>query len=111
MLMLDLDMVMILLCGVDFFICGKLEVVLLEYCFEIVDGVELLDFVIVDIVCIDVNDVVESYLDVSIFGYTNHIDIFGLCRVYFAGFDQVVVKSVFFECIRELIDGLLVLVE
>ena len=99
------------MCGVDLFIRGKLEAVLLEHRFETADGVEPPDLVIADIARIDANDVAESYPDVPILGYTNHTDTSGLRRAHSAGFDQVVAKSALFERTRELIDGLLASVE
>ena len=69
------------------------------------------DLVIADIARIDADDVVDSYPDVPILGYTNHTDTAGLRRAHEAGFDQVVAKSALFERTRELIDALLTSVE
>lgn len=82
-----------------------------EHRFESSEGVEPPDLVIADIARIDPNDVVETYPDVPILGYTNHTDTAGLRRAHTAGFDQVVAKSALFERTRELIDGLLSSVE
>jgi hypothetical protein len=104
-------MATILLCGVDLLIRGKLEAVLPEHRYETSDGVDPPDLVIADIARIDPNDVVETYPDVPILGYTNHTDTAGLRRAHTAGFDQVVAKSALHERTRELIDGLLSSVE
>ncbi len=82
-----------------------------EHRFESSEGVEPPDLAIADIARIDPNDVVETYPDVPILGYTNHTDTAGLRRAHTAGFDQVVAKSALFERTRELIDGLLSSVE
>jgi DNA-binding NarL/FixJ family response regulator len=104
-------MATILLCGVDLFVRGKLEAVLGEHRFTTSDGVDPPDLVIADIARIDANDVVDSYPDVPILGYTNHTDTEGLRRAHAAGFDQVVAKSALFERGRELVDGLIASVE
>ena len=100
-----------MLCGVDLLVRGKLEAVLPEHRFQTSDGVEAPDLVVVDIARIDPDDVVETYPDVPILGYTNHTDTSGLRRAHAAGFDQVVAKSALFERTRELIDSLLSSVE
>ncbi len=69
------------------------------------------DLVIADIARIDADDVVETFPEVPILGYTNHTDTAGLRRAHAAGFDQVVAKSALFERTRELIDGLIASVE
>jgi DNA-binding NarL/FixJ family response regulator len=104
-------MATILLCGVDLFVRGKLEGMLGEHRFTTSDGVDPPDLVIADIARIDANDVVESYPDVPILGYTNHTDTEGLRRAHAAGFDRVVAKSALFERGRELIDDLIASVE
>ena len=101
----------ILLAGVDLFFRGKLEAVLPGHRFVTTDSVAEPDLVICDIARIDPDDVVETYPDVPILGYTNHTDTSGLRRAHAAGFDQVVAKSALFERTRELIDGLLASVE
>ncbi len=100
-----------MLCGVDLLVRGKLEAVLPEHRFQTSDGVEAPDLVVVDIARIDPDDVVETYPNVPILGYTNHTDTSGLRRAHAAGFDQVVAKSALFERTRELIDSLLSSVE
>jgi DNA-binding NarL/FixJ family response regulator len=104
-------MATIMLCGVDLLVRGKLEAVLPEHRFQTSDGVEAPDLVVVDIARIDPDDVVETYPEVPILGYTNHTDTSGLRRAHAAGFDQVVAKSALFERTRELIDSLLSSVE
>ena len=104
-------MATILLCGVDLFVRGKLEALLPEHRFTTSDGVDAPDLVIADIARIDADDVVETFPDVPILGYTNHTDTEGLRRAHAAGFDQVVAKSALFERTRELIDGLIASVE
>src|SRR5271170_3448152 len=100
-------MATILLCGVDLFVRGKLEALLPEHRFTTTDGVEPPDLVVADIARIDADDVVESFPDVPILGYTNHMDTAGLRRAHTAGFDQVVAKSALFERGRELIESLM----
>ena len=104
-------MATILLAGVDLFIRGKLEVLLPEHRFETADGVEPPDLVIADIARVDADDVVETYPDVPILGFTNHTDTSGLRRANAAGFDRVVAKSALFERTQELIRELLASVE
>jgi hypothetical protein len=104
-------MPVILLCGVDLFIRGKLEALLPEHRFETTDGIDPPDLVIADIARIDPTDVAENYPDVPLLGFTNHTDTAGLRRAHAAGFDQVVAKSALFDRTRELIDGLLASVE
>jgi DNA-binding NarL/FixJ family response regulator len=104
-------MATILLCGVDLFIRGKLEALLPEHRFTTSDGVEPPDLVIADIARIDANDVVESFPEVPILGYTNHTDTAGLRRAHAAGFDRVIAKSALFEHTREVIDSLIASVE
>jgi len=62
--------------------------------------------VIADIARIDPHDVVDTYPEVPILGYTNHTDTAGLRAANAAGFDQVVVKSALVERARELVDQL-----
>jgi len=61
----------ILLAGVDLFFRGKLEAVLPGHRFVTADSVETPDLVICDIARIDPDDVVETYPDVPILGFTN----------------------------------------
>ena len=104
-------MATILLAGVDLFIRGKLEALLPGHRFETSDGVEPPDLVIADIARVDADDVVETYPDVPILGFTNHTDTSGLRRAHAAGFDRVVAKSALFERTQELIGELLASVE
>ena len=99
------------MCGVDLIIRSKLEALTPEHRFETSDGVEPPDLVIADVARLDPIDVVESFPDVPIIGFTNHTDTAGLRRAHAAGFDQVVAKSALVERGRELIDGLLASVE
>jgi hypothetical protein len=64
----------ILLAGVDLFFRGKLEAVLPGHHFVTADSVAAPDLVICDIARIDPNDVVDTYPDVPILGFTNHTD-------------------------------------
>ena len=52
---------------------------------------------IVDIARVDPVEVVESWPDVPILGFTNHTDKAGLQRANSAGFDRVIVKSALVE--------------
>ena len=96
----------ILLAGVDLFFRGKLEAVLPGHRFGTTDSVAEPDLVICDIARIDPDDVVETYPDVPILGYTNHTDKAGLQRAHTAGFDQVIVKSALVERATEIVDEL-----
>src|SRR6478752_3268296 len=104
-------MATILLCGVELFLRGKLEALLPEHRFETADGIDPPDLVLADIARIDPDDVVETYPDVPILGFTNHTDTAGLRRAHAAGFDLVVAKSALFERARALTDGLLASVD
>jgi DNA-binding NarL/FixJ family response regulator len=96
----------ILLAGVDLFFRGKLEAVLPDHRFVTTDSVAAPDLVICDIARIDPDDVVETYPDVPILGFTNHTDTAGLRAAHTAGFDHVVVKSALEERVKELIEEL-----
>jgi len=96
----------ILLAGVDLFFRGKLEAVLPGHRFVTTDSVAAPDLVICDIARIDPDDVVETYPDVPILGFTNHTDTAGLRAAHAAGFDHVVVKSALEERVKELIEEL-----
>jgi len=93
----------ILLAGVDLFFRGKLEALLAEHHLITTDSVESPDLVIVDIARIDPDEVVESWPDIPILGFTNHTDKTGLQRAHTAGFDQVLVKSALVERVSELV--------
>jgi hypothetical protein len=96
----------ILLVGVDLFFRGKLEAVLPDHRFVTVDSVASPDLVICDIARIDPDDVVDTYPDVPILGFTNHNDTAGLRRAHTAGFDHVVVKSALEQRARDLVEEL-----
>jgi DNA-binding NarL/FixJ family response regulator len=96
----------ILLAGVDLFFRAKLEAALPGNRFVTADSVETPDLVICDIARIDPDDVVETYPDVPILGFTNHSDTAGLRRAHTAGFDHVVVKSALEERVRDLVEEL-----
>jgi DNA-binding NarL/FixJ family response regulator len=83
----------ILLAGVDLYFRGKLEAALPDHRFVTTDSVASPDLVICDIARINPEDVVETYPDAPILGYTNHNDTAGLRRAHAAGFDHVVAKS------------------
>jgi len=96
----------ILLAGVDLFFRGKLEAVLPGHRFVTADSVETPDLVICDIARIDPDDVVETYPDVTILGFTNHNDTAGLRRAHTAGFDHVVAKSALEDRVKDLVEEL-----
>jgi hypothetical protein len=96
----------ILLAGVDLFFRGKLEAALPGHHVVTADSVASPDLVICDIARIDPRDVVDTYPDVPILGFTNHNDTAGLRRAHTAGFDHVVVKSALEQRARELVDEL-----
>ncbi len=90
-------MATILLAGVDLFFRGKLEGLLQGHHVVTSDSVDPPDLVIADIARVDPDEVVDSWPDVPIVGFTNHTDKAGLQRAHTAGFDQVVVKSALVE--------------
>jgi hypothetical protein len=96
----------ILLAGVDLFFRGKLQAALPDHHVVTADSVASPDLVICDIARIDPRDVVDTYPDVPILGFTNHNDTAGLRRAHTAGFDHVVVKSALEQRARELVDEL-----
>ena len=87
----------ILLCGVDLFFRGKLEVLLPGHHLITVDHTDDPELVICDISRIDPEEVADTYPDVPIVGYTNHTDTAGLRAAHAAGFDQVLAKSALVE--------------
>jgi hypothetical protein len=104
-------MATILLVGVDLFLRAKLEGLLPGHRFETTEGIEPPDLVIADVARVDPEDVADTFPDVPIVGFTNHVDTTGLRRAHAAGFDRVVVKSALFERTDEVIGGLLPSVE
>jgi DNA-binding NarL/FixJ family response regulator len=96
----------ILLVGVDLFFRGKLEGLLPGHRLVTSDSVDAPDLVIADIARVEPEEVVETWPDVPILGYTNHTDTSGLRRAHTAGFDQVIVKSARVERATELVDEL-----
>ena len=96
-------MATILLAGVDLFFRGKLEGLLPDHRLVTSDSADPPDLVIVDIARVEPVEVVDSWPDVPILGYTNHTDKAGLQRAHTAGFDQVVVKSALVERCPELV--------
>src|SRR5579884_1374650 len=104
-------MATILLLGVDLFLRGKLEGLLVDHRFITVEGIDPPDLVIADIARVDPDDVADTFPEVPLLGFTNHTDTAGLRQAYAAGFDQVIVKSALFERTEELIQGLLASVE
>ena len=96
-------MATILLAGVDLFFRGKLEAMLEGHHVVTSDSIDWPDLVIVDIARVDPDEVVDSWPDVPIIGFTNHTDKAGLQRAHTAGFDQVVVKSALVERCPELV--------
>jgi DNA-binding NarL/FixJ family response regulator len=97
----------ILLVEVDLYVRGKLETGLRGHRLVTTDSVDPPDCVIADVSRVDANDVVDSYPDAPILGYTNHKDTAGLRRAHEAGFDKVVAKSALSERASELVEELL----
>jgi hypothetical protein len=87
----------ILLVGVDLFFRGKLEGLLPGHRLVTSDSVDAPDIVIADIARVEPDEVVDTWPDIPILGYTNHTDKAGLQRAHTAGFDQVIVKSALIE--------------
>ena len=100
-------MATILLVGVDLFFRGKLEGLLPGHRLVTSDSVDVPDLVIADIARVEPEEVVDTWPDVPILGYTNHTDKSGLQRAHSAGFDQVIVKSALVERATELVDELI----
>jgi CheY-like chemotaxis protein len=97
----------ILLAGVDLFFRGKLEALLDGHHLITTDSVEPPDLIIVDIARVDPDEVVDSWPDIPILGFTNHTDKTGLQRAHTAGFDQVLVKSALVERVPEVVAELI----
>ena len=96
-------MATILLVGVDLFFRGKLDSLLPGHRFVTSDSVDAPDLVIADIARVEPEEVVDTWPDVPIVGFTNHTDRAGLQRAHTAGFDQVIVKSALVERAPELV--------
>ena len=79
-------MATILLAGVDLFFRGKLEALLRGHHLVTTDSVDPPDLVIVDIARVEPEEVVDSWPDIPIVGFTNHTDKSGLQRAHTAGF-------------------------
>ena len=93
----------ILLVGVDLFFRGKLDGLLNEHRLVTSDSVDPPDLVIADIARVEPEEVVDSWPDIPIVGFTNHTDKSGLQRAHTAGFDQVIVKSALAERVPEIV--------
>ena len=104
-------MATILLCGVDVYFRGKLEVLLSDHHLVTTDSVDWPDLVIADISRVDPEEVADAYPEVPILGYGGHTDTFGLRRAHEAGFDQVIVKSALAERAPQLVEELTASVE
>ena|SRR5215210_835146 len=96
-------MATILLAGVDLFFRGKLEALLEGHHIVTAGSVDPPDLVIADIARVEPDEVVDSWPDVPIVGFTNHTDRAGLQRAHTAGFDQVIVKSALAERVPDLV--------
>ena len=96
-------MATILLVGVDLFFRGKLEGLLPGHRLVTTDSVHAPDLVIADISRVEPDEVVDTWPDIPILGYTNHTDRAGLQRAHTAGFDQVIVKSALVERASDLV--------
>jgi DNA-binding NarL/FixJ family response regulator len=96
----------ILLAGVDLFFRGKLEALLHGHHLVTTDSVDPPDLVIVDIARVEPDEVVDSWPDVPIVGFTNHTDTAGLRAAQAAGFDRVVVRSALVERAPQIVDEL-----
>ena len=96
-------MATVLLAGVDLFFRGKLEALLEGHRLITTDSVESPDLVICDIARVEPDEVVDTWPDIPILGFTNHTDKTGLQRAHTAGFDHVLVKSALVERVSALV--------
>ncbi|MGZ8686947.1 MAG: hypothetical protein ACXWZP_00820 [Gaiellaceae bacterium] len=96
-------MATILLVGVDLFFRGKLDALLPAHRLVTSDSVHPPDLVVCDIARVDPLDVVDTWPEIPILGYTNHTDTAGLRAAHSAGFDQVIVKSALIEQAQDLV--------
>ena len=99
-------MATILLVGVDLFFRGKLEGLLPGHRLVTSESVEAPDLVIADIARVEPEEVVDTWPDIPILGYTNHTDTAGLRAAQAAGLDRVVVRSALAERAPQLVDEL-----
>ena len=99
-------MATILLVGVDLFFRGKLEGLLPGHRLVTTESVDEPDLVIADIARVEPDEVVDTWPDIPIVGFTNHTDKSGLQRANTAGFDQVIVKSALVERAPDLVNEL-----
>ena len=97
----------ILLCGVDLFFRGKLDVLLPGHHFVTADTIAEPELVIADISRIEPEEVADTYPDIPIVGFASHTDTAGLRRAHAAGFDQVLAKSALQDRAPEVIGELL----
>jgi hypothetical protein len=96
----------ILLVGVDLFFRSKLEGLLPMHRLVTSDSVDEPDLVIADISRVEPEEVVDTWPDIPIVGFTNHTDRAGLQRAHTAGFDQVLAKSAVVDRAAALVDEL-----
>jgi len=96
----------ILLVGVDLYFRGKLEGLLDGHHLVTTDSVDPPDLVIADIGRIDPDEIADTYPDVPLLGYSNHVDTGGLRAAHVAGFDQVLAKSALVERGRQVVEEL-----
>ncbi len=104
-------MATILLCGVDLFIRGKLEVLLPGHRLITVDHTEDPDLVLADVSRVDPEEVADEFPDIPIVGFTNHTDTAGLRAANAAGFDRVLAKSALDDQIGTVVSELVASVE
>ena len=99
-------MATILLVGVDLFFRGKLEGLLPGHRLVTTESVDEPDLVIADIARVEPDEVVDTWPDIPIVGFTNHTDTAGLRAANAAGFDQVLAKSALDERISTVVSEL-----
>jgi hypothetical protein len=96
----------ILLVGVDLYFRGKLDGLLDGHHLITTDSIDPPDLVIADIGRVDPDEVADTYADVPLLGYSNHMDTSGLRAAHTAGFDQVLAKSALVERGRQVVEEL-----
>lgn len=99
-------MATILLVGVDLYFRGKLDGLLDGHHLVTTDSIDPPDLVIADIGRVDPDEVAETYPDVPLLGYSNHMDTSGLRAAHTAGFDQVLAKSALVERAPQVVEEL-----